>query len=76
VKTGERRGNAGLWKTKENQNQVSLRFPPPFGNRCRDSHIPTAPATPLSFESEQEKTTERSPALLPPDYIPSGSFMD
>src|SRR5436305_3406983 len=35
----EGRGNDGLWKAKKRRLSTTL------GNRCRDSHIPTAPAT-------------------------------
>src|ERR1035438_5041215 len=69
MKTGERGGNGGPWETKENQNQVSLRFPLALGNRCRDSHIPTAPATnpllrPKTNKKKPKKGAQQSASLI------------
>jgi len=76
MKPGERRGNAGPWKTRKTKTRFAS-FPTGPWKSLRDSHIPTAPApVPFLSESEQEKATERSPAERQPDFIPSGSFLD
>ncbi len=76
MNTGERRGNAGPWKTKENQNQVSLRFPPPL-EIASDFHIPTAPMTSLPSDPKpNRKPKERSPAWPHTHFTLSGSSFD
>lgn len=73
---GERGGNAGPWETRKTKTRFPS-FPPALGNRRCDFHIPTAPTTAVySAENEQEKPSERSPALRQPDFSPSGSFLD
>ena len=46
-------------ENEENQNQVSLRFSPPFGNRCCDSHIPTAPAIAVFLTRKPIRETKK-----------------
>jgi hypothetical protein len=77
MKTGERRGNDGPWKTKENQDQVSLGFPRPWKS-LRDFHIPTAPtARPyIHLKNNQQNPQKGAPAWRQPDFIPSGSSLD
>jgi hypothetical protein len=62
MKTGERRGTDGPWKTKENQNQVSLRFPPPLEIAARFPHSHRADYETLSPQKKQpRKPTEKEP---------------
>ena len=61
MKTGERCGNAGRWKAKENQNQVSLRFPPPLEIAARFPHSHSADDESSPLKKTTRKTSERSP---------------
>ncbi len=61
-------GNAGPW-TKRKTNTRFPSLPTALGNRCRDSHIPTAP-TPRHLH-----THRKEPRLLSPHH-PSGSSFD
>ena len=51
-------------ENEENQNQVSLRFPPPLeiAPRFPQSHNPTTPTTILPFPKLKIKKPERSPS--------------
>jgi hypothetical protein len=53
VKT-EGRGNDGLWTTRKTKPRFPS-LPTALGNRCRDSHISTAPATVPPFRSQSRK---------------------
>jgi hypothetical protein len=76
MKLGERRGNAGPWKTRKTKTRFPFVSHRPWKS-LRDSHIPTrAGYGPFSSENQQEKTTERNLASRLPDFIPSGSFLD
>jgi hypothetical protein len=55
MKLGERRGNAGPWKTRKTKTRFPFLFPRPWKS-LRDSHIPTAPATvPFFFRKRTRK---------------------
>ena len=74
---------------EENQKQVSHRRPRALGNRCRDFHIPAAPATTAMgkwksksriptfpqrlIPSQIKKRKEINPS---PKFCPSGSSQD
>jgi hypothetical protein len=76
MKPPERCGNDGLGKTEENQNQVSLRFPPALGNRKAIPTFSTAPKTvcpPQNENKNQRKELALRARLI---FTPSGSFFD
>jgi hypothetical protein len=68
TETTERRGNGGGVETGENQPQVFTGSHTSLGIRqtTPDSHIPTAPATVTSPQSEKTKTRKESAAARPP----------
>lgn len=76
---------------EENQKQVSRRRPRALGNRCRDSHIPAAPATtamgkwksknriptfPQRLPCHHQKNQKRKEINPSPKPCPSGSSQD
>jgi hypothetical protein len=60
-------------ENEENQNQVSLRFPPPVEIAARFPHSHRAGDCCLSNQKTNPKTQERSPAERAPELHPSGS---
>jgi hypothetical protein len=71
-KANPRCGNAGPWKERK----TKRRFPSlstALGNRCRDSHIPTAPT---SAAVSLKIKTERTPPLIRLHLARSGSSFD
>ena len=54
--TGQSRGNDGPWKAWKTKNRFST-LPTALGNRCRDSHIPTASTSILLYKGEAKKTS-------------------
>jgi hypothetical protein len=76
MKPPERRGNGGPWKTKENQNQVSLRYSPALGNRRAISTFSTAPTTVFSVQSTKQNQRKELALRARLIFIPSGSFFD
>ena len=50
---------------EENQKQVSRRRPRALGNRCRDFHIPAAPATTAMGKWKSESRIPTFPRRLP-----------
>jgi hypothetical protein len=61
MKTGERRGNAGPWKTRKTKTGFPFVFPSPWKSLC-DSHIPTAPAIAVFLTG---KTNPKNPRKEP-----------
>jgi hypothetical protein len=78
MKDPERGGNGGQWKTKENQDQVSLSYSPVLGNRRAISTFSTAPTIlALSLQGNNPKSQRKEPALRARlIFIPSGSFFN
>jgi hypothetical protein len=70
LKPAERRGTGGPWKTQENQNQVSLRFPTALGNRYAIPAFSPAPITATPSRKIPTKTKERSPRFALADFYP------
>ena len=52
MKTGERRGNAGPWKTRKTKTRFPFVSPRPWKS-LRESHIPTAPAMVIFLNRKQ-----------------------
>jgi hypothetical protein len=70
MKTGERRGNAGPWKTRKTKPRFPFVSPSPWKS-LRDSHIPTAPAIAVFLTEKQiQKAHERSPLEREPELHP------
>jgi hypothetical protein len=59
------------WKVRKTKNRFPT-LPTALGNRCRDSHIPTAPTGSL-FKS---KTNPKGVLRVPSTHLSSGSFFD
>jgi hypothetical protein len=76
MKPPERRGNDGLGKTEENQNQVSPRFPPALGNRKSDSHILHSAQDCLPSQNEDKNQRKELALRARLIFTPSGSFFD
>jgi hypothetical protein len=69
MKDSERGGNGGQWKTEENQDQVSLSFPPVLGNRCAISTFSTAPTIlALSLQENNPKSKKGARASRSPHF--------
>jgi len=62
----------GAWKTKENQTQVSLRFPQPLEIATRFPHFHSPDHSSLAQKNTPRKEALRRIASLPP----SGSFFN
>jgi hypothetical protein len=76
MKTGERRGNAGPWKTRKTKTRFPFVSPRPWKS-LRDSHIPTASAIASSLRGKQtEKPKKGARQSASPNFIPSGSSLD
>ena len=60
MKTGERRGNAGPWKTRKTKPRFPIVSPRPWKS-LRDSHIPTAPAMAVFLPKTNPKKPRKEP---------------
>ncbi len=76
MKTAERRGNAGPWKTRKTKPRFPCLSPRPWKS-LRDSHIPTAPTMmPLLNENQSHNYRKEPDIHVRPDFTPSGSFLN